>query len=237
MSSSPPRPAVDDALVLRRFQDAPQPEQELVARLAAHHPYSALHSQRVAFLAERLAVATGFTAPEAALLYDAALVHDAGKADIPLVILDSNRDLSSGEMALMRSHAERGARIVTAAGLPQHADTCLDHHERWDGGGYPRRRAGEAISLSGRITCVADVFEAMTAPERHYRVPLSPEAALTAIAQSGGTQFDPALVDPFLAVCADLAARPRLDPVTTSVDATEGNPVPGGTTRSIADGF
>jgi HD-GYP domain-containing protein (c-di-GMP phosphodiesterase class II) len=109
----------------------------------------------------------------------------------------------------MRTHTEIGFRIAAASpGLSVIAEAILSHHERWDGTGYPRSLAGEAIPLSSRILAVADAFDAMIT-ERPYRKPMPVRDALAEIERCAGSQFDPAVSEVFLG----MAREGRLDDI------------------------
>jgi len=97
----------------------------------------------------------------------------------------------------MKKHPEIGYRILsTVNDMAEIAEYVLAHHERWDGGGYPRGLAGEAIPLQARIIAIADAYDAMTS-DRTYRRAMTREAALREIVSCGGTQFDPRLTEVF----------------------------------------
>jgi HD-GYP domain-containing protein (c-di-GMP phosphodiesterase class II) len=127
----------------------------------------------------------------------AALLHDYGKIGIPDEVLRKPGALSESESAQMRSHVDKTLRILSGIqfeeGLKDVPLYAAHHHERLNGQGYPAGLAGDDISLGGRIIAVADVFEALTA-QRHYRMPMSHEAAFMALASESGTAFDPVVV-------------------------------------------
>jgi HD-GYP domain-containing protein (c-di-GMP phosphodiesterase class II) len=121
----------------------------------------------------------------------AALFHDAGKLEIPPQILGRPAPLSSAAWSVVRTHPERGERLVAA--VPELADVApivRCHHERWDGAGYPDGVAGEEIPLGARIVFACDAFDAMTSV-RCYRPTLSTAAALGELRAGAGSQFDP----------------------------------------------
>jgi len=125
-------------------------------------------------------------------------VHDIGKLTIAAHVLAKPGRLDAHELLQIRAHPLAGARLIAGvrrlrAGLP----CVLHHHERWDGGGYPHRLAGEGIPRVARILAVADAFDAMTS-YRPYRAPLAVEEALDEIARCAGSQFDPAASEAFL---------------------------------------
>jgi HD-GYP domain-containing protein (c-di-GMP phosphodiesterase class II) len=130
----------------------------------------------------------------------AGILHDIGKLAVADAVLHKPGALTDAEWEDVRRHSEVGARILTHAGLPDVASWVLAHHERWAGGGYPHGTAGESIPLEARILAVADSYEAMTAVRPYRSAPLSEAAARIELRRCAGTQFDPAVVDAFLAV-------------------------------------
>ncbi|MEZ6188088.1 MAG: HD domain-containing phosphohydrolase [Planctomycetota bacterium] len=126
-------------------------------------------------------------------------LHDVGKVAIPDAILYKPDKLSDDEFAETKRHCAAGAEIL-AHGSGEFwtfaADIAHAHHERWDGSGYPRRLAEEAIPLSARIVAIADVFDALTT-KRIYKPALGIEQSLNIIAEGAGRHFDPDLVDAF----------------------------------------
>jgi two-component system cell cycle response regulator len=132
-----------------------------------------------------------------------AQLHDIGKLAIPDSILMKPGPLDESEWEVVRQHTLAGERIVgRVPGLDAVADAVRASHERWDGGGYPDGLAGHDIPLAARIVSVADSYAAMTTPDRPYRTPLSPEEAEEEVIRCAGTQFDPVVVEAFLAVLA-----------------------------------
>ena len=129
-----------------------------------------------------------------------ALFHDIGKIGIPTSILLKPGPLSDEERQIMETHPELGERILEPIGRLSEVRTIVRScHERWDGGGYPDRKAGEAIPLEARIVLVCDAFHAMTT-DRPYRKRLSGEEACRRLRAGAGTQFDPSVVDVFLGI-------------------------------------
>jgi ribonuclease P protein subunit RPR2 len=142
-------------------------------------------------LAERPEVAYGF------------FLHDIGKVGIPESILCKAGPLTELEWIVMKSHPNQGARIVEPIPFMGEAvATVRSHHERFDGGGYPRGLRGEQIPLAARIFAIADSFDAMTS-DRPYRSALSTEEAVAEIRAGSGTQFDPRCVEAFEALAAE----------------------------------
>jgi putative nucleotidyltransferase with HDIG domain len=170
----------------------------LARAIDAKSNWTAGHSERVTELGLALGREVGLDATALAVFRRGGLLHDIGKIGIPAAILDKPGALTADEWSVMRQHPELGARIL--APLPEYAEVIpivLEHHEKYDGSGYPRGLAGEAISLGGRIFAVADVYDALTS-QRPYRPGLPPERALAIIAEGRGTHFDPTIADAFM---------------------------------------
>lgn len=132
------------------------------------------------------------------------LLHDVGKIGIPESILTKAGALTEQETAIMRTHPEIGVQLVA----PMHrvldqvtVEVIRHHHERFDGSGYPDGRKGVQIPLSARIFSVVDAFDAMTT-DRPYRASVGREAALDRLRNGAGVQFDPDVVDEFVALIA-----------------------------------
>lgn len=127
-------------------------------------------------------------------IYLGAMVHDVGKIGIPDSVLLKADKLTDEEFAAIKAHPEIGANIMDLVGLPDDTmNTIAQHHERYDGSGYPLRLSGNTISLGGRITAVADVFDALTS-DRPYRKGCSLESACKYIYAKRGNHFDPEVV-------------------------------------------
>jgi len=157
------------------------------------------HSKRVA--CHTLVLARRFTADAGQLrqIYWGALLHDIGKIGIPDAILLKQGALNEDEWLEMRTHPEKGHRIVAQIpGMVQAAEIVLSHEERFDGTGYPRGLKGEQISLGARLFALIDTLDAMTS-DRSYRKALSFDQARAEIVKMSGTQFDPVAVQAFLA--------------------------------------
>lgn len=189
---------LDDAKALQTGADLSTPLASLLAGLAGHHPYSALHSQRVAFLAGELAKALGWTDADVQLAVRAALAHDVGKVAVSADLLGSPRhDLSRAETVAIQAHTIRGEALLEQAGLHELAAAARFHHERFNGAGYPDGVSGRAIPLLARLIAVCDSYEAMTAPERTYRQPLSDAQCQRIFASDRGVLFDPEIAGVF----------------------------------------
>lgn len=171
----------------------------LVEALDIREHETGSHSKRVA--CHTLVLARRFTADFEQLrqIYWGALLHDLGKIGIPDAILLKQGELNKGEWLEMRTHPEKGHRIVAQIpGMEQAAEIVLSHEERFDGMGYPRGLKGEQISLGARLFALIDTLDAMTS-DRSYRKALSFDQALAEIVKMSGTQFDPVAVQAFLA--------------------------------------
>jgi HD-GYP domain-containing protein (c-di-GMP phosphodiesterase class II) len=170
------------------------------AALDAKDRYTFGHSERVAHLGMRLAQAIGLAPDEVERIRISGLVHDVGKIGVPEAVLCKTGRLTDDEFEQIKKHPRIGYNILK--GIPKMADVLdgvLYHHERWDGRGYPTRLAGEAIPLYGRILAVADTFDAMSST-RSYRRAMPREKVLAEIVNCSGTQFDPSLTAPFVAL-------------------------------------
>jgi diguanylate cyclase (GGDEF)-like protein/putative nucleotidyltransferase with HDIG domain len=161
--------------------------------LDIRHSGTAEHSRTVGRLAEEMARELKLSGDRIERMRLAGILHDIGKVGISDAILDKPGPLTDEEFAEVRQHPEIGARIVRNARLDDIASWILMHHERPDGGGYPKRLAGDQIALEARILAVADAYEAMTA-DRPYSLPMEPWEALEELVRHAGTQFDEVVV-------------------------------------------
>ncbi|HZQ27067.1 MAG TPA: HD-GYP domain-containing protein [Acidimicrobiales bacterium] len=173
----------------------------LVAALTTHHRPSRKHSERVRAYTDLLAEELALSARDRHRLRWAALLHDVGKVSVPVEILEGTGALDAAAWEQIQRHPMDGARLVHPLWdwLGPWAPTVEQHHERFDGKGYPHGLAGEDICLGARIVTVADSFEAMTA-RRSYNEPMSLEAARERLAELSGEQFDPGMVRAFLGI-------------------------------------
>ena len=133
-------------------------------------------------------------------------MHDIGKIGIPDKVLLKPGKLDAEEWAIMQTHCEMGFSILMGSdsGILQMAEVvALTHHEKWDGNGYPQKLKGDAIPLEGRITAIADVFDALTS-ERPYKKAFSNEKSFDIIREGRGNHFDPAVVDAFFQIEAEI---------------------------------
>ncbi len=174
---------------------------ELVAHLDEHDPLTRGHSERVRAYAQSIGRELGLDPRELDLLNWAALLHDVGKLDVPTEILAKDGRPTEAEWEVLRGHPAAGGRLASPLRpwLGEWSAAIEQHHERWDGGGYPHGLAGTEISLAGRITAVADVFDVITS-SRTYKQPASVAEARHELSRCAGTQFDPAVVRAFLSI-------------------------------------
>ena len=215
---SPPvvRARVRTHLSLVRMEELRETRLQIVQRLGRAAEYkdneTGLHVIRMSHFSQLLALAAGCSPAWAEDLLNAAPMHDVGKIGIPDAVLRKPGPLDADEWATMRRHPEIGAEIIGEhpSGVLQLArEIALAHHEKWDGSGYPRGLAGEAIPLSARIVAIADVFDALTT-RRPYKEPWPVQEAMNHIAAQAGKHFDPALVAlfaPLLPQLLEIRAR------------------------------
>lgn len=159
------------------------------------------HVNRVALYARSLARRAGLPEGRAELLYHAAPLHDVGKIGVPDAILGKPGKLSAEEWEVMKRHTVIGHDMLKQSSLPilkLAATIALEHHERWDGSGYPYGKAGDSIAVESRIVGLVDVFDALTS-ERVYKKAWTVEQAIDQIRIERGRHFDPELADLFLA--------------------------------------
>lgn len=157
----------------------------------ARDAYTGGHAWRVSQYGTLLAEEMGLHRDDVFVVRLGGLVHDLGKVGISDTVLNKKGALTETEFALMHKHPEAG---VTALGdhplVPIVREAILQHHERYDGGGYPTHQPGASLSVVGRILGVADAFDAMTST-RAYRAGMPAEKAIGIVAEEAGRQFDP----------------------------------------------
>ncbi|HUP71268.1 MAG TPA: HD-GYP domain-containing protein [Acidimicrobiales bacterium] len=173
----------------------------LVGALHAHDRRTRGHSERVRMFVDLLAEELKLPVGDRDRLRWAALLHDIGKLDIDPELLNKPDKLDADEWRIIHDHPDAGARLARPlrSWLGPWAPTIEQHHERWDGTGYPRRLRGDQMCLGARIVGVADSFEVMTGV-RPYKRPMSVPAAREELTRHSGSQFDPAVVRAFLNV-------------------------------------
>lgn len=171
----------------------------LVAALDAREHQTEQHSHRVAELAGRIGRRLRLDSRSLTVLREAAVLHDVGKIGVPDQVLLKPGPLTDEERRIMQRHAEMGYEILSAAThLREVAELVHAHHERFDGTGYPRGLAGQAIPLGARIFAIADVYDALTS-DRPYRSAMAHDEAMRLIDEQNGRAFDPDVVAAFTA--------------------------------------
>lgn len=174
--------------------------QSLNLALREKDPYTAGHNDRVAQIAVDIGAAMGLSAREQESLALAGRLHDIGKIGVPQHILNKRGLLDPDEIEQVRSHVTGGYRILNSIPFDGPvAEAVLQHHERFDGSGYPDGLSGESILLEARILAVADVYEALNS-DRPYRVGLGADDAARYVFDNAGTHFCPRCVAAFAQV-------------------------------------
>jgi putative nucleotidyltransferase with HDIG domain len=172
------------------------------------------HTERVGVLSAEIATRLGLRSVQVKRLREAAPLHDIGKIAIPDGILLKRGNLTPEEHEAMERHAALGARLLSRSSSPvlqMAAVIAATHHEWWDGTGYPSGLAGERIPIVGRVVAVADVFDALT-HARPYKDAWPVNQAVARIERASGSQFDPRVVDAFMAMHEDATAARRTAP-------------------------
>ena len=174
--------------------------QALVTTLQRRDAETYEHSRRVARFSLRLGRELSLDRVEMESLVLGALLHDIGKIRVPDAILHKPGKLTSKEWLRMRNHPLYGQQILSGIEFLEGASrVVVQHHEKWDGSGYPWGLAGKEIDRNARIFAVTDAFDAMTS-NRVYRAGLTYEAAAAELNQEAGTHFDPKIVEAFCSI-------------------------------------
>lgn len=167
------------------------------------------HTDRVTHLALRVADRLGFSPVQKQALRWGAYLHDIGKIAIPDAVLLKPGKLTAEEWEVMRSHVAAGQAFAEALRFlpPAALDVIADHHERWNGQGYPAGKAERQISLEGRLFALCDVYDALTSA-RPYKAPWSAADIRAELQAQAGQHFDPELVEVFLSVLDEAQGNP-----------------------------
>lgn len=175
----------------------------LSAAVEARDPYTAGHSERVCRYSVALARKLGLSPEEVEGIQVAAILHDLGKLAVPSELLAKPGELTQHEMALVRTHSEASAKIIEKVRFPWEVQpVVVQHHERHDGKGYPAGLKEDEIYLGARILALADAYDALTS-YRPYRPARTIPEALEELRRNSGTQFDPRLVEAFIAAVSE----------------------------------
>ena len=174
---------------------------ELISLLSEHDRLTRGHTERVRAYSDLIAEEMGVPQDGRDRLAWGAMLHDIGKLTVPPEILNKDGRPSDEEWQVLQGHPGASAALLKPleGWLGEWGLAAAQHHERWDGTGYPGRIGGTDISLAGRITAVADAYDVITS-RRSYKQPMSPEAAKEELIRCAGTQFDPDVVRAFLSV-------------------------------------
>ncbi len=196
--------------VRERTEELRDSRLELVHRLvfAAEYkdPDTGSHIKRISHYSELLALRRGLAGLDCETILLASPMHDIGKIGVPDSILMKPGRLDPEEWKIMKTHSEIGARILSSSRSPfieAGRSIAISHHERWDGSGYPHGLKGETIPIIGRITALADVFDALTT-SRPYKDAWPVEMAVAEIEMGRGSHFDPEIVDLFMEILPDI---------------------------------
>jgi HD-GYP domain-containing protein (c-di-GMP phosphodiesterase class II) len=170
-----------------------------LARLKQSDAYATDHAVATAALIIALGQQQGMAMPELEKLALGTLLKDIGQSALDSKLISKSGMLSKSEFTVVQSHVEEGLAVLEATSRLSETSIAvvLEHHERYNGCGYPYRMAGDEISLAGRMAAIVDSYDAMTS-DRPYRPAISPSLALRQLYDQGGTQFDPALVAAFV---------------------------------------
>lgn len=185
---------------------------QVVRRLGRAAEYrdeeTGLHIIRMSKMAVIIGKAAGMDDEQCDLLLNAAPMHDIGKIGIPDQILLKPGKFEPEEWDIMKTHSQIGADILAGDDselMSMAHDIAISHHEKWNGKGYPNGLVGEAIPLVGRVTALADVFDALTS-KRPYKVAWTIEKSVDLIKEERGEHFDPRLVDIFIEELSEIVA-------------------------------
>jgi putative two-component system response regulator len=199
-------------LVAKKTKELEQSQRSAIFMLGEAGHYNdndtGVHIWRMAAYAGALARAALWTVEQVELIELASPMHDTGKIGISDDILKAPRKLTEEEMAIMRTHAKIGYRILSKSQTPlfeMAAIIALHHHEKWDGSGYPDSLVAEQIPEAARIVAIADVFDALTM-KRPYKKSWPTADAFDFIEQQSGAHFDPHLVQLFLSIKDEILA-------------------------------
>ena len=199
-----------DGMVKERTKELNDTRLEVIRRLGRAAEYrddmTGYHIVRMSRYSQQLALAAGMSEADAEVLLNASPMHDIGKIGIPDNILLKPGKFEPEEWKIMQTHVDIGVEILSGSDsilMNMAAEIAQNHHEKWDGTGYPRALKGESIPLTGRIVAVADVFDALTT-ERPYKEAWSIEKSIEYLEEQSGKHFDPLLVKLFIEILPEI---------------------------------
>lgn len=199
-----------DGMVKVRTQELNDTRLEVIRRLGRAAEYrddmTGFHIIRMSRYSQLLALAAGMDEKKSEILLNASPMHDIGKIGIPDSVLLKPGKLDAEEWTTMKTHVDIGVEILSgsdSALMNMAAEVAQNHHEKWDGTGYPCGLAGEDIPFTGRVVAVADVFDALTT-ERPYKNAWSVEKSIEFLKEQSGNHFEPKLVELFLEILPDI---------------------------------
>lgn len=200
----PAAPAGDKEDDIGLVPEVVETVKKMAGALYSKSEYNKVHHLETARFAEMVAKVLGLSAKQVEQIRVASLLHDVGLLHVPEDILNKQGQVTADELKVLMQHPVLGAEMLRSIpALKEICDILENHHECWDGTGYPRGLKGEEIPLAARIVSIVDAYHAMIS-DRPYRAAMSGEKAKRVLKASASTQFDPFLVDIFLAVLAEL---------------------------------
>lgn len=201
-----------DGMVKERTQELNDTRLEVIRRLGRAAEYrddmTGFHIIRMSRYSQLLGLASGMDEAETEMLLNASPMHDIGKIGIPDSVLMKPGKLEPDEWKIMQTHVDIGVEILSGSSsalMDMAAEIAQNHHEKWDGSGYPRGLSGEDIPLTGRVVAIADVFDALTT-ERPYKKAWPIEEAVEFLKEQSNKHFEPRLVEIFLEILPDILA-------------------------------
>jgi len=199
-----------DGMVKERTQELNDTRLEVIRRLGRAAEYrddmTGNHIIRMSRYSQLLGLAAGMSESEAEILLNASPMHDIGKIGIPDSVLLKPGKLDAAEWEIMKTHVDIGVEILSgsdSALMKMAAEIAQNHHEKWDGTGYPCALSGENIPLTGRVVAIADVFDALTT-ERPYKKAWAVDDAIEFLKEQKNKHFQPSLVETFLNILPDI---------------------------------
>jgi len=199
-----------EVLVDYKSNELEKAKYEVVKRLSIAAEYrdneTGMHLKRMASYSMLLAKEIGWDERRCEMVLKSAPMHDIGKIGIPDYILLKPGKLNEKESAIMKTHPIIGGKILsngTTSLIQMAKDVALNHHEKWDGSGYPYGKKGKEITLIGRIVAVADVFDALTS-DRSYKKAWTVDETLSEMRSMANSHFDPHLILKFLGIIPEI---------------------------------